>query len=675
MPELKILSSDDFVDLTIAVPNSDQKSKTLLRKLPSRPDEFKMLVRDWTTNGRSMTNFGCVAPIIVAMFGVCAMRLGDLKQKATAVSNKIFTGGKTIWDLIIEGKGRELKNGLESDQNFKDMLRLFFEVKSKELETLKENLLHLIGKITVSEEAIRIAKVIKELTNKQESSKAQFSKIPDEKEEQFLEEYLYNRNDSGELTPLPTDIGQRSVKDCSLLSVLITLAAKKPEFIKKTLIKLKSSEITVLLYNYTRVITKPGQTIFTPSEKPYEYKMSKDEIDLFIKENGNRHKAKWVYAVEYAFAKLLQQFHATAEYKAKPYLLDLLTNISSASVITALTGKTAKTKRMNSYEKRKQGKDQAELPQKFPAKSEYSEYCNKIRQKILKHLGKSKGYPGLLTASFASEIESSNSRSKLVYSYLKTNPKKFLIEDADVQNILWRGHDWGALYFMQMIEYGTPLLDSQFYKEIILPNLLPFLLSKIKENAPAFRPFTTIYQTCEKDSTRFLKHPELPELFKLSDDQPWQQEWKSDPVYKQSYDDFRELTTIKDPTESNYFDRMLKERIAPLLVKDKKWITKHDDIIRSSAIQRTERKGIVANHSYAVLDCFEDKNTKYWYVTLQNPWDWTRTEARINYSKSHRPDLQKLSFPPEFEIKTMFNMELADFCKYLYNLSYDKLKK
>lgn len=173
MPELIKLKSDDFIKLRSCVPSGESICKKALMCLPSDSTGFKEWMKDWINNGRRMINFGEVRPMIIAMFAVCAMDSGVLKQQAIKVSDKILTGNiligrKTILDLVVEGRGKELETKLFSDSDFKNMVGAFFGTETEaERAKLVKDILYLIGKMTVPRRLTDfVAEAVDHLTGK-----------------------------------------------------------------------------------------------------------------------------------------------------------------------------------------------------------------------------------------------------------------------------------------------------------------------------------------------------------------------------------------------------------------------------------------------------------------------------------------------------------------------------
>ncbi|MDO4200374.1 MAG: hypothetical protein Q4D57_06475, partial [Clostridia bacterium] len=487
-------------------------------------------------------------------------------------------------------------------------------------------------------------------------------------EEKKLEKFLYNAGSSGNYMPSPRDVVQKDedygLNNCYMLGVLIALAERDPKFIKEKLIKLSGKDIIVSLYDYeTKVNDEKGgmkqykQYVY-PLEK-HEYKLSTDEIEESNIGKWGKHKAKWVFAVEIAFAKLLRDDHAGGEFKESDALDEVLRKPKQSSIATTvITGKNSKLNTFPEFSERQPLK-------KFPEGANYNEYCIKIRDRILKHLSKSEDASGVMVAAFDGLSNSAISKNK-IYKLIKEDPQKWLLGNKTIKDMLREGHTDLSVHCIDFIEGDTPFCESNMYTgDILWDTLVPCLLKHIEE--PSFKKFKDLILNVKPNSRWYKLRDRLRDDPKLLEplDEEWVNEAKKDEEYGSKIEEFLELMTMKkeDFIKSKYFDRVLKLEAAPYLSQNLKG---------PEYEQFRKRMNLVSFHSYTVLNCFEDKDTKYWYVTLQNAWG---RETKIDYSKSKRAKTVKLPPDPVPGAVNVFNMELAHFCKYLRGLSYDKNPK
>lgn len=486
------------------------------------------------------------------------------------------------------------------------------------------------------------------------------------KKEETLEKFLYNKENN--YMPSPQDVIQHAANNCYMLGILVSLAEKNPQFIKEKLIKLQGNDIIITLHDYKE------ETIYTYEErdktkkyvhptKKYTYKLSESEIKSYSdKIPGDKHKANWVFAVEIAFAKLLRDNHEGTQFKPTDDLRYVVLNAKGEPSVatTVLTGKQSKYNILPPFKDRK-------TIRKFPEGAKYNDYCIKIRNSILKHLKKSEDASGLMVATF-DELSSPAISENQVYKLIKEKPKSL----KNYERYLGTSYTPLAKSCIELINGETTFAKSGVFNSIDW-DIYNYLKKHINDLG-----FEKAKQTLIDAG---FSSPEKGEWYRwFCDDHPefaleTYELWRSGLIEKANerdgnefkvalYEQFKELMegTITF-AESKCFDIYLKDYIAPYL--SKKLEGPEYDEFRKKA-------GLVSSHAYAILNCFEDPETHYWYVTLQNTWG---KETRIDYTKSKRAKTVKFPPDPKPGAVNVFNMELAHFCKYLRAYSYEKNPK
>ena len=134
-----------------------------------------------------------------------------------------------------------------------------------------------------------------------------------------LKELLYNEK-NGDTEPRNTDVAQQStgetifdmndvISDCYLLALLMSVARKHPDRIKK-LIKVKSdNRVDIGFHGLTAATSEDKSKIkykFKPTSKIYNYSVTKDEALNW----KTYHKALWPVVIEIAYAKHIQAVHS-----------------------------------------------------------------------------------------------------------------------------------------------------------------------------------------------------------------------------------------------------------------------------------------------------------------------------------------------------------------------------
>lgn len=256
----------------------------------------------------------------------------------------------------------------------------------------------------------------------------------------ITEKFLYGKPRG---LPSPKDINQRSDRaNCYMLAPLISLARNNPKFIKNELINIKDGEAAVKLYRCTRPRGRADKHIYRVGDE-VKFNVTREDIERWKSGSAERHRANWVNAVEFAYAKLMAK-----SYGGKPEQVFEKGSAHSTEALVILTGKTAEYSRddISHYDDEKRDrairkKDRFHFPHKFPKGAKYNKYCTDTYNKICEVLGKRE----IVVAEFQCVDEDKLSRKKLNNalksdSQFKATFEKLLrkfCDDKDNQSYIW----------------------------------------------------------------------------------------------------------------------------------------------------------------------------------------------------------------------------------------------